>query len=79
MNSDSRFETTEVKLYRMLSVIRQHPGIRASEINRELQIQHSWKLRLALLRRSLVRQESDGSMVRYFPVSVQDQLAAGSQ
>ncbi len=79
MINETEFETTEVKLYRMLTVIRRHPGIRASELNRRLHLQHSWKLRLTLLRRSLVRKESDGSVVRYFPASLFDQLSAGSQ
>ncbi len=79
MINETEFETTEVKLYRMLTVIRRHPGIRASEINRKLHLQHSWKLRLVLLRRSLVRKENDGMAVRYFPAASIDQLFAGSQ
>ena len=69
MNGETRQDTTEAKLYRMLAIINQHPGIRASEINRALKLKHSWKLRLALLQRSLVRKVEDGSAVRYFPVT----------
>lgn len=62
-------DSHEAKLYRMLAIINRHPGIRASEINRALNLKYSWKLRLALLKRHLVRKEIDGSAVRYFPVS----------
>ena len=61
-------ETTEAELNKMLAIIHRHPGIRASEINRALQLQYSWKLRLALLKRQLVRTEEDGSAIRYFPI-----------
>ena len=68
MTPTTQLETREAKLYRMLAIIHRHPGIRASEINRALEMQFSWKLRLALLRRHLVRTEDDGSAIRYFPV-----------
>ena len=61
-------KTREAKLYKLLAIIHRHPGIRASEINRALHLQHSWKLRLALLKRQLVRSEEDGSGIRYFPI-----------
>lgn len=58
----------EAKLHKMLAIIHRYPGIRASEINRALQLRFSWNLRLLLLERDLVRIEDDGSTVRYFPV-----------
>ena len=51
----------------MLAVIHRYPGLRACEINRVLKLRFSWKLRLALIDRCLVRTEHDGSFVRYFP------------
>ncbi len=68
MTQTADSNTREAKLYQMLAIIHRHPGIRACEINRALQLKHSWKLRLALLRRQLVRAEEDGSAIRYFPV-----------
>lgn len=68
MTPSAKPGTREAKLYKMLAIIHRHPGIRACEINRALDLKYSWKLRLALLKRSLVRAENDGSAVRYFPV-----------
>ena len=51
----------------MLAIIQRYPGLRACEINRVLDLRFSWKLRLALINRCLVRTENDGSFVRYFP------------
>lgn len=62
-------DSREAKLFKMLAIINRHPGIRASEINRALNLKYSWKLRLALLKRHLVRKEVDGSAIRYFPVA----------
>ncbi len=69
MTTTAYLKTREAKLYKMLAVIHSNPGIRASEINRALQLQHSWKLRLALIKRQLVRTEQDGSAIRYFPIA----------
>ncbi len=68
MTTTADLKSMEAQLYKILAIIQRHPGIRASEINRALQLQFSWKLRLALLRRELVRIEEDGSAIRYFPV-----------
>ncbi len=68
MTQSADFNTRDAKLNRMLAIIDRYPGIRASEINRALQLQFSWNLRLALLERDLVRIEDDGSAIRYFPV-----------
>jgi hypothetical protein len=55
-------------LERTLALIRAHPGIRPSEINRFLNRQESDGLRGTLIKRGLVRKEKDGSAVRYYPV-----------
>ena len=68
MTLTAESNTREAKLYKMLAIIHRCPGIRACEINRELQLKFSWNLRLALLERELVRAEDDGSAIRYFPV-----------
>jgi hypothetical protein len=51
-----------------LALIRTHPGIRPSEINRLLNRQESDGLRSVLIKRGLVRKEKDGSAMRYYPV-----------
>ena len=56
----------EKLLAEMLVVIRQKPGIRPSELNRLLGLEHSANLRLILIRRGLVRKERNGSAVRYY-------------
>ena len=55
-------------LERTLSLIRKHPGIRPSEINRLLDREQSDGLRATLIKRGLVRKEKDGSATRYYPV-----------
>jgi hypothetical protein len=55
-------------LERMLSLIRTHPGIRPSELNRRLNREQSDGLRNTLVRRGLVRKEKDGSAMRYYPI-----------
>ena len=59
----------EDKLARMLSVIQENPGIRASEINREMNIAHTWNLRSTLIKRGLVRKEKKGAAVHYYVIS----------
>ena len=63
---------TESELDRVLAYIKRHPGARACEINRALELDFSWKWRLILLERSLVYCEQDGPAVRYFPVTLPD-------
>jgi predicted DNA-binding transcriptional regulator len=58
----------EDKLARMLSIIQENPGIRASEINREMSIEHTWNLRSALIKRGLVRKEKKGAAVHYYVI-----------
>lgn len=60
-------KSREELLTAMLSIIRKNPGIRPSELNRLLNIPHTWNLRQTLLKRGLVRKEKDGLAVYYFP------------
>lgn len=55
-------------LEKMLSLIRAHPGIRPSELNRRLNREQSDGLRNTLIKRGLIRKEKDGSAMRYYPV-----------
>ena len=55
-------------LDRVLWLIREHPGIRPSEINRLLNLEQSDGLRNTLIRRGLIRKERDGSAMRYYLV-----------
>ena len=64
--TEQKLKKREVKLARMLSIIQNNPGIRASEINREMQIEHTWNLRSILIKRGLVRKEKQGAAVRYY-------------
>ena len=58
----------EAKLARMLSIIQKNPGIRASEINREMKIEHTWNLRSTLIKRGLIRKEKKGVAAHYYVV-----------
>jgi hypothetical protein len=55
-------------LEKTLSLIRKHPGIRPSELNRLLKREQSDGLRSTLIKRGLIRKEKDGSAMRYYPV-----------
>jgi hypothetical protein len=55
-------------LEKTLSLIRTHPGIRPSEINRLLNREQSDGLRSTLIKRGLIRKEKDGSAMRYYLV-----------
>jgi hypothetical protein len=55
-------------LEKALSLIRAHPGIRPSELNRLLKREESDGLRNTLIKRGLIRKEKDGSAMRYYPV-----------
>jgi hypothetical protein len=55
-------------LEKMLSLIRAHPGIRPSELNRRLNREQSDGLRNTLIKRGLIRKEKDGSAMRYYAV-----------
>lgn len=55
-------------LEKVLVLIRTHPGIRPSELNRLLNREQSDGLRNTLIRRGLIRKEKDGSAMRYYSV-----------
>jgi hypothetical protein len=55
-------------LDKALSLIRAHPAIRPSELNRLLNREQSDGLRNTLIRRGLIRKEKDGLAMRYYPV-----------
>ena len=55
-------------LQKTLALIKAHPGIRPSEINRLLNRVESDGLRGTLMRRGLIRKEKDGPAMRYYPV-----------
>ena len=55
-------------LEKTLALIRKHPGIRPSEINRALDGEESDGLRNTLIKRGLIRKEKIGSAMRYYPV-----------
>lgn len=55
-------------LEKALSLIRKHPGIRPSELNRILNREQSDGLRNTLIKRGLIRKKRDGSAMRYYPV-----------
>ena len=55
-------------LEKTLALIRTHPGIRPSELNRLLRREQSDGLRNTLIKRGLIRKEKDGSAMRYYPV-----------
>jgi hypothetical protein len=55
-------------LAKTLSLIRRHPGIRPSELNRLLNREESDGLRSTLIKRGLIRKEKDGLAMRYYPV-----------
>lgn len=52
--------TTEQVLAKMLAIIKRHPGIRPSDLNRRMNRVQSDSLRAALIRRGLVRKVTDG-------------------
>ena len=54
-------------LEKTLALIRAHPGIRPSEINRRLKREESDGLRNTLIKRGLIRKVKDGSAMRYYP------------
>ena len=55
-------------LEKTIALIRTHPRIRPSEINRRLNREESDGLRGTLIKRGLARKEKDGSAMRYCPV-----------
>jgi len=51
----------------MLSIIKEKPGIRPSELNIILKIPHTANLRNALIKRGLVTKKRKGNAVYYYP------------
>ena len=62
-------ESNEKVLAKMLGIIQRKPGIRPSELNRLLGLEHSVSLRNTLIKRGLVRKERKDTAVRYYPIS----------
>lgn len=60
-------KSREELLTEMLSIIRKNPRIRPSELNRLLNLPHSWSLRSTLMKRGLIRKERKGIAVYYYP------------
>lgn len=58
--------SNEATLAKMLSIIKQNPGIRPSELNRHLSREHSNHYRQTLIRRGLIRKERKGAAVHYY-------------
>jgi hypothetical protein len=55
-------------LEKTLSLIRLHPGMRPSELNRLLNRNQSDGLRDTLIKHGLIRKEKDGLAMRYYPI-----------
>jgi hypothetical protein len=55
-------------LEKVLWLIRAHPGIRPSELNRRLNREQSDGLRNTLIKRGLIRKEKDGFAIRYYAI-----------
>jgi Mn-dependent DtxR family transcriptional regulator len=53
-------DTREHVLATMLTIIKDHPGIRPSDLNRRLNMEQSDSLRDVLIRRGLIRKVKDG-------------------
>ena len=51
----------------MLSIIKKNPGIRPSELNRLVKLEHSADLRSTLIKKGLVRKKKEGTAVYYYP------------
>lgn len=58
----------EPALAEMLALIRAHPGIRPSELNRQLSIAQSDALRATLIRRGLVLKVREGTATFLYPI-----------
>lgn len=56
----------EQLLAKILELVKQHPGIRPSEINRRLKLVQSDALRDALIRRGLVRKVKAGQATHLY-------------
>jgi len=61
-------ESREELLAAILEIIGRNPGIRPSELNYKLNLEHSAILRNTLIKRGLIRKERDGSAVHYYAI-----------
>lgn len=59
--------TRDEILSEILRIVKRKPGIRASEINRQLGREHSAHYRTALIKQRRIRKEKEGQAVRYYP------------
>jgi hypothetical protein len=66
-STKSREDRRGADLEKALSLIRKHPGIRPSELNRLMNREQSDGLRATLIKRGLIRKEKEGSATRYYP------------
>jgi hypothetical protein len=66
-SSASKGKTDDV-LATMLAIIKSHPGIRPSELNRRLNREQSDSLRAALIRQGLVRKVKDGRETHLYAI-----------
>jgi len=58
----------EKLLSKIFFIIRKNQGIRPRELHKLLNLEHSWSLRLTLIKRGLIKKEKDGNAVRYYPI-----------
>lgn len=52
----------------MYQAVKENPGIRAMELGKKVNLDHSWNYRKILIKKGLIRKEKDGAAVRYYPV-----------
>ena len=64
-------KSRESLLTKILAIIRKKPGIRPSELNRRLNLAHSWNLRSILIKKELIRKKKEGNAMRYYPKTPQ--------
>ncbi len=52
----------------MIKIIKDNPGIRPSDINRKLKVEHSWNLRKTLINQKYIKKIKKGNEVHYYSV-----------
>lgn len=67
LTAPMKVKDREKLLERIVFVIKENLGIRPSQLNRLLNIHHSWNLRQELIQRELIRKEKKYSAVYYYP------------
>ncbi len=65
-NRDSNKKPKKEILTKMFSIIKKKPGIRPTELNRLLNLEHSANLRDTFIKQGLVRKERKGKSVHYY-------------